>query len=248
MVWTRHRPLEELPWHQHPAPYATLVVAGSYRELLAGESTVLETGQVVLHPSGEEHGDLIAERGVELLNLELAPSALARLGPAGAAFERRRVLPRGAAGPLLARLIPELTAPDDLTPLVIEGALLELGARALRRELAELGAGEPGWLRRLDRLLERSFAEPWTLAALAAEVGVHPHHLSRAVRRHRRTTVGAWLRRLRTDHAALLLRSTLPIVEVALRAGFCDQSHLNRCFARRFGTSPAAWRRAVRTG
>jgi AraC family transcriptional regulator len=98
-------------------------------------------------------------------------------------------------------------------------------------------------MRQLDRLLADRFSEPWTLTALAARLAVHPHHLSRAVRRHRRTSVGAWLRRLRVEYAAQLLRTALPLAEVALRAGFCDQSHLSRCFSRHFGTTPRAWRR-----
>lgn len=54
-----------------------------------------------------------------------------------------------------------------------------------------------------------------------------------------------YLAELRLARARTLLERGTPCVEVAHAVGFCDQSHLNRWFKRRFGTSPAAYSRAV---
>jgi AraC family transcriptional regulator len=48
------------------------------------------------------------------------------------------------------------------------------------------------------------------------------------------------LRRRRVEQACKLLRrSTLALAEVAASTGFCDQSHMNRCFQAVLGRTPA---------
>jgi AraC family transcriptional regulator len=83
------------------------------------------------------------------------------------------------------------------------------------------------------------------VAAIAAALGVHPIHLTRAFRLHFRMTPGDYLRRCRLEKAAALLAGTsTPLVEVALASGFCDQSHLTRAFRRSYRTTPGAYREA----
>ncbi|KWR90746.1 helix-turn-helix transcriptional regulator [Cupriavidus sp. IDO] len=53
--------------------------------------------------------------------------------------------------------------------------------------------------------------------------------------------------RLRLDQAVqLLARTGLPLAEVALAAGYPDQTTFTRGFTRRFGQPPGAWREAMR--
>jgi AraC-like DNA-binding protein/mannose-6-phosphate isomerase-like protein (cupin superfamily) len=50
---------------------------------------------------------------------------------------------------------------------------------------------------------------------------------------------------LRVEMARAMLEQQLPLCEVAARAGFADQSHLNRHFRRRYGFTPGEFREAV---
>ena len=50
---------------------------------------------------------------------------------------------------------------------------------------------------------------------------------------------------LRVEMARVLLEQGMPLCEVAARAGFADQSHLNRHFRRRYGFTPGVFREAV---
>ena len=85
-----------------------------------------------------------------------------------------------------------------------------------------------------------------SLAELAAGVGVHPVTLARAFRRTFGCTIGEYLRRLRIERAAeQLATGTQPLAEIALAAGFADQSHFSNVFRRRVGMSPSAYRREV---
>ena len=53
-----------------------------------------------------------------------------------------------------------------------------------------------------------------------------------------------WLAGLRMDKVcALLTNSTLPIAEIALQAGFSDQTALTRAMRNAVGETPAAYRR-----
>jgi transcriptional regulator GlxA family with amidase domain len=50
---------------------------------------------------------------------------------------------------------------------------------------------------------------------------------------------------MRVELARSLLQEHLPLTEVAARAGFADQSHLNRHFLRKYGFTPGAFRESV---
>jgi AraC-like DNA-binding protein/mannose-6-phosphate isomerase-like protein (cupin superfamily) len=50
---------------------------------------------------------------------------------------------------------------------------------------------------------------------------------------------------MRVEMARAMLEQQLPLCEVAARAGFADQSHLNRHFRRRYGFTPGEFREAV---
>jgi AraC family transcriptional regulator len=76
-------------------------------------------------------------------------------------------------------------------------------------------------------------------------VDVHPAHLARAFRQHFRVPLGSYVRRLRLDWAASRLAdSAESLANVAVAAGFADQSHLTRAFKRHTGHTPGAYRQA----
>ena len=60
-------------------------------------------------------------------------------------------------------------------------------------------------------------------------------------------TVAAYIRQKRIEYACRALAETdAPLADVALAAGFADQSHLGRTFKRIMRTTPAAYRAASR--
>jgi AraC family transcriptional regulator len=111
--------------------------------------------------------------------------------------------------------------------------------------LGDRGAARaPEWLEEAVSHLDRHYAGPVSLSSAAAHAGVHPATLATAFRRFRGTSVGEHVRELRLSHArSALERTRRPLEEVAAEAGFFDQAHLGRLFRRRFGVTPAAYRR-----
>jgi AraC family transcriptional regulator len=138
---------------------------------------------------------------------------------------------------------------DQAAPLAIEGLLLELLAAGARRSSVRGPGTQPAWLGDVLEILHGDTASHWTLSHLAAAVQVHPVTLARAFRRARACSVGEYVRRLRIERAAQELGGTTrSIAEIAMTAGFADQSHFSNVFRRHTGMSPSAFRRSVRTG
>ena len=80
------------------------------------------------------------------------------------------------------------------------------------------------------------------LAMYLARKG-HPVHLVAVFRRYMHCTPCDFLRRLRVEFAAgQLLRTRMPLVEIALQAGFTHQSHFCRVFKTITGMTPSAYR------
>jgi AraC family transcriptional regulator len=76
---------------------------------------------------------------------------------------------------------------------------------------------------------------------------VHPVYLATAFRQHYRTTVGDYIRTLRIDFACReMLRSDRPLAEIAMEAGFADQSHFSKAFKRIVGVPPSEYHLDVR--
>lgn len=104
------------------------------------------------------------------------------------------------------------------------------------------------WLRRARSRLDREFNAPPSVKELAAAAGVHPDYFSRCFREEFGLKIGEYIELRRLEWAADKLATTRrPISEIALAAGFVDQSHLTRRFKLHFHFTPAQFRRAKTT-
>jgi AraC family transcriptional regulator len=101
----------------------------------------------------------------------------------------------------------------------------------------------PAWLNRVIEILHDGFAESLTTTQIAAEVGVHPFHLSRVFRRFYRQSLGEYANRLRVEAACRRMSEpNVRLADIAIGVGFADQSHFNRIFKQITGMTPGAFR------
>ncbi|HEX2892664.1 MAG TPA: AraC family transcriptional regulator [Marmoricola sp.] len=92
--------------------------------------------------------------------------------------------------------------------------------------------------------MDRDFAGPLDVRALARIAHVSPAHFSRTFRRTFGETPHRYLQRRRIERAMALLRSTSdPVVEVAIAVGFNSHGTFSRTFRDVVGVSPSAYRR-----
>jgi AraC-like DNA-binding protein len=89
----------------------------------------------------------------------------------------------------------------------------------------------------LDTHLEQNVS----IHYLAELVGLSSYYLVRVFHKHVGITPHRYQTVLRIHSARQLIKSGLPIAEVAYSTGFCDQSHLNRCFKSTLGVPPGKY-------
>lgn len=86
-----------------------------------------------------------------------------------------------------------------------------------------------------------------SLKELAHAEGLSPYALIRAYRQRFAITPLQYLISLRVERACQLLAEDIEPACVAAKAGFADQAHLTRAFKQRMGTTPAAYRKMIRS-
>ncbi len=234
--------------HAHRQATLTILLDGSFEESYSvRRAMTCEAPALHVRPPGEPHRDRLGSVGAHNLVLELDDGRLDAVRRYSTLFDEVRHLRSTELIAVARRLQLELAIDDAATSLAIEGLAMELLAAASRsngRTLHQPAA----WLGRVRDLLHDRFREPTLgLDELAAVAGVHPVHLARAFRSTYGASPGEYLRQRRVCWAADELRTTeRPIADVALDAGFADQSHLSRVFKAVYGTPPGAWRRRHR--
>ena len=244
VVESRLSPDARLPLHSHQNAYICAVLGGSFDERVGSRARECTSTTVKFHKAGEEHCEQFGHAGAHLLRIEI-PAGWQSLD-LDALHDRMRFDDRNRAMllPLVGRLRDEMEQFDDLSPLVVSALTVELIAAA--HERATQRVTSPVWLTRLRERLTEEARMP-SLAELAAECGVHPVHMATAFRRQYGCTIGEYGRRARIGQATRMLAETDDaIAEIALAAGFSDQSHFSRVFRRHVGQTPAAFRRVSR--
>jgi AraC family transcriptional regulator len=142
-------------------------------------------------------------------------------------------------------LYREFLTVDPASRLIAEGLLFEITGEFFRAERRE--TRRPGWLAKAIEMIQDNFPRRLTLISIADEVGVHPVHLAQSFRRFHGCTIGDYVRRIRIDYACQeLVRSDTSFTDLAIGAGFADQSHFTRTFKRAIGISPAHYRANAR--
>jgi AraC-like DNA-binding protein len=86
--------------------------------------------------------------------------------------------------------------------------------------------------------IDEHFAGPISLAHLGSIAGLSPFHLHRIFTQQVGMPPHAYQTQVRINHAKDLLRQRISLSEIALSAGFADQSHLTRHFRRLVGVTP----------
>jgi AraC family transcriptional regulator len=104
--------------------------------------------------------------------------------------------------------------------------------------------GLPSWrLRAACEAMDAADNGRVRLADLAAAAGLSTFHFCRAFRETTGLPPHRWMLARRLERAQdLLLRTTLPVTEVAARVGYDDPGQFARVFRGMVGTNPGGWR------
>jgi AraC family transcriptional regulator len=243
--------LLRLESHFHERACLAVVLAGGVDKAFPRRGVILPTSTVVTMPAEERHRDLFTRGGARMLVIEPDHRDLdmrEKLQPCAQVLDEVVSLRDEGAADVARRISNELRVWDAVSPLAVDGLVLELLARTARAfEPTRRPSDPPRWLAQALEYLHARFNEPLQVCEIANVVGVHPAHLSRTFRRHLGVSVGDYARRLRMEWAIDSLTSgDLPLAEVAAEAGFVDQSHFTRAFKRHTGLTPGHFRARLR--
>lgn len=208
-------------------------------------------GTCSLIAPGEMHtGFATSLDGWSYRNLSIEPALFATLlrslewqGPVDIKFKLPSVRDATLAA-RLARAFASLTESNSL--LQSESFLLSVVARLVTDHLAPGHAlGEAGRentaILRVKEWLDANSQQNVSIQTLADLVDLSPYYLVRDFHKQIGIPPHKYQTIMRVNRARRLLTSGAAISEVAHNTGFCDQSHLNRCFKRTLGITPGKY-------
>ena len=144
-----------------------------------------------------------------------------------------------------------LRRPGEANQLFVDHTMLAFTAHVaqsyggLQRITEPARGGLAAWqLKRACERLESDLGGKIPLEQIAAELELSGSHFSRAFRLSTGLPPHKWLLRQRVRAAKQLMTvRDLPLSEIAISAGFANQSHFTRVFSAVAGVSPGVWRR-----
>jgi AraC-like DNA-binding protein len=179
---------------------------------------------------------------------ELAPKE--QLRPADRlAFrrQRRRIDPRAQA--LVAMLRHSLSR-NIAETLEAETLALTLVRRSLGERTSHVAGASPGRQKLVDRaklVLSSDLSRRWTLAGIAAEVGVSPVYLTQVFQQVEAMPLYRYHLRLRLARGLDLLGRYDNLTTLGMDLGFSSHSHFSASFKQVYGRTPAEFRRSIRS-
>lgn len=145
------------------------------------------------------------------------------------------------------------SGPDHLRAKLLQlkvGELFCLLGETAPAERPALGMSLPyRELRKLSdvtHLLDRSFPTTPSIEELSRAVGLNRRKLTEGFKALHGMSIGAYCRHKQANHARRLLTdSELTIAQISEQCGYQHTANFSRAFAKRFGISPAAFRKAL---
>ena len=235
--------------HRHDTYAIGVTLQGVQTFRYRGAARLSLPGQIiVLHPDELHDGGAGTEDGLRYRMLYLEPSLMLDcLGGASLPFVRDAVVRDDAfCATLLSALGP---LQQELDELFVDDFLTQL-MHSLARH-----AGQPAkpmartaW--RAAALARDYLTENATRAVRSGELeaitGLDRYALSRHFRAAFSTSPHRFLVMRRLQRARRMITAGEPLAQIAVEAGFTDQSHFNRQFKKAFGMTPGRWSSLIR--
>lgn len=226
--------------------------AGAFDEVVADASQVLfvnagVTGRV-RHPVTAGDGSLRVQVAADLL-AELVPPDLLLDAPGsvGLCFRQPR-LRIDARAQVLVALLRHSLLEGVAEPLEAESLALTLVRRALGPRTTHAPGASQGRQRLVDRtklVLLSDLSRRWSLAGIAAEVGVSPVYLTQVFQQVEGLPLYRYQLRLRLARSLDLLAEYEDLSALGHELGFSSHSHFSAAFQQAYGRSPTAFRHAA---
>jgi len=249
----RHKSAEECA----QSTYFVFPYRGAYVRHLGGEDAVAEPNQVLFFNKDESYrvshpvsgGDACLSLCIgEPWLSELVPKDHVREG-ASVSFRRQRLRIDARAQALVALLRHGLQRGAIAEALEAETLVLTLVRRALGERTSHAARATPGRQKLVDRaklVLTSDLCRRWTLAEIAAEIGVSPVYLTQVFQQVEGMPLYRYQLRLRLARALDLLPRYHDLTTLSLDLGFSSHSHFTSAFRQTYGRTPRDFQGLIR--
>ncbi len=233
---------QHVDWHFHENVHFSYLLEGSGREITPDGTIPIRSGALIFHNAQTPHSNDSHSDYSRSFYLEIEDTWFRQfdLEPSGFADSQELTSPHLKW--VFDKLYLEGNFQNTETCLSVETLLSDLLSQ-MNNASSIKTFRNPKWVGRLKELLHYQFTEHLTLTYLSKQIGVHPVHISREFSRYFGSTFGDYLRMLKVQNAASLLKTnSIPFADIALQCGFSDQSHFIRSFRSHYKMTPSEYR------
>lgn len=248
----RHKSAEECT----DATHLVFPYRGVFVRHLGRDAAVAEANQVLFFNHAEAYRvSHPIEGGDACLDLVISEPLLSELAPneqirgSGAMSFRRQHLRIDARAQALAAVLRHGLRRNVAETLEAETLALTLVRRALGERTSHAAGASPGRQKLADRaklVLSTDLGRRWTLAEIAAQVGVSPVYLTQVFQQVEAVPLYRYQLRLRLARALDLLGDCDDLTTLSMDLGFSSHSHFSAAFRQAYGRTPAEFQRSIR--
>lgn len=232
-------------WHYHEHPYFTFILDGLVLEGNKKEIYHCSPGSLLFHNWQDAHYNIKPDGYTRGFQIELDQSWMDGFCLHTGNLQGSQNLQHPDLKLLMYQLFKTVKTDSLQGTLAIESLLLTLFSKMSGNKNIE-EKKTPGWVLKLHDLLHDTFMLDWSLQQLAAQLDIHPVHLSRDFTRYFHCNLGVYIRKLRIQYSlSLLSNEANSLTEIAVACGFADQSHFIRCFKLLNQVTPSGYRKLL---
>jgi AraC family transcriptional regulator len=247
----KHKTVEECVADTHLVfPYR-----GIYIHHVGRVASVAEANQVIFINADEPYQvSHPVEGGDSSVSIDASATTLMELAPVDylhakdrAAFNRSRLRIDARTQALVALLRHSLNR-GAMETLEAETLTLALLRRTLGKRTSPAAAGRVSHQKLVDRaklVLSSDLGRRWTLAEIAADVGVSPVYLTQVFQKVEGLPLYRYQLQLRLARALHLLGDYFDLTDLALDLGFSSHSHFSAAFKQAYGQTPSKFQRSA---
>ncbi len=224
--------------HSHENAHFSFVLDGGCVETQKKESELLP-GNITYYHAGEIHQVIKVAAFTRRINIELQSKFFQKYNLTSEQVSNA-IYVNPTAKFCLIKILKELTKYDCLTNGAIEMLVLDIVNRAtlLKPSIS------PAWVKIISEYIHERYRDKVTLNELSTLTGMHPVTISRNFHFYFSSTLGEYIRKLRTEHALRLIKLTdRSLTDIGFECGFFDQSHFVRTFKTYTGFLPKEYQR-----
>lgn len=240
--------------HFHKNYVIGVVEAGSRDFICSGKCCVINAGDILLINPEQAHGcEQIGSENLHYFSFNIAIDIMRK---AMQEITGQNILPHFTENVIKSELIKQNLA--DLKQMILSDCndfakeelfLLIMEQLAGNYSDSDMGQEKMVGLSKINcivRYLEENFYRSITLDELSLAGGISKYHLIRSFTKMKGISPHKYLETVRIEKSKQFLEQNFPLAQVALKAGFTDQSHFTNAFKSLIGLTPKIYQNIMR--